>query len=125
MCANVSVCAELPLQSVLWAVQLSDSATGGKCCSVSLFAPSLTPYITEQENLRGLVSFYVFLFSLPLLAASLFHLASLLTSPFLGIQLHARLKEGSMEEFLYQIKCKIHVLNPFGELAKKKKKKVR
>ncbi len=43
VCVCARVCASL---ACVWDVQLSGSATGGECWSVSLFAPSLPPHIT-------------------------------------------------------------------------------
>lgn len=91
MCAPLSVFACMYVRASptrVWDLQLSGSATGGECWSVSLFDPSLPPHITTWEILIGLIPSYVFYF---ISSSTLLSNPALpLVSPFLGTQLSKR-----------------------------------
>lgn len=91
LCVHLCLCLRACVRAspaLVWDVQLSGSATGGECWSVSLFDPSLPPHITTWEILIGLIPSYV-LYFIPS-SALLSNPALPLVSPFLGTQLSKR-----------------------------------
>lgn len=88
VCAHLCLCLRVYVRASptrVWDLQLSGSATGGECWSVSLFDPSLPPHITTWEILIGLIPSYVFYF---ISSSTLLSNPALpLVSPFLGTQL--------------------------------------
>lgn len=89
----------------VWDVQLSVRATGGKCCSVSRFAPSLPPHmVTLEISQRQYLLLCIILFLL-LFSAWLSNPALLLASPFFGIQVSERgLKRAALKHIRWRVR---------------------